>query len=86
MGDYASGTKLEPYRIEIEVDPQTLKLSHVGIGYFIRLPSGRAHEGGYTWHSPRGQYAMAPREHTDKLQEVVDELLKAAAEHEGIDL
>jgi len=84
MGDYAPGAKLEPVRIEIGLDPQTLQLAHVGIGYFIRLPSGRTHSGGYTWHSPQGQYAMAPREHMDKLQEVVDELLRAAREYEGL--
>ena len=86
MSDYAEGTKLVPHRIEIEVDPENRRLSHVGVGYFVRLPSGRMHPGGYTWHSPRGNYASAPQEHVDKLQEVVDELLQAAAHSEGVEL
>ena len=85
MGDYAPGTKLEPYRIEIEVD-ENRRLSHVGVGYFLRLPSGKVHQGGYTWHSPRGSYAQGPAESVAKLQEVVDELLKAAAEYEEVEL
>jgi hypothetical protein len=85
-GDYALGAKLEPIRIEIEVEPQTLRLSHVGVGYFVRLASGKVHEGGYTWHSPKGNYAQGPQEHIADLQRVVDALLKNAAEHEGVEL
>lgn len=84
-GDYALGAKLKPYRIEIEVD-ENLKLSHVGIGYNVQLPSGRLHESGFTWHSPKGDYAQAPTEHVTALQLVVDALLLAAAEHEGVEL
>jgi hypothetical protein len=85
-GDYAPGAKLEPVRIEIEVDPQTFRLSHVGIGYHVRLPSGRMHEGGYTWHSPKGDYAQGPAEHIADLQRVVDALLGDAASYEGVEL
>lgn len=84
-GDYASETKLEPIRIEIEVDSQ-LRLSHVGIGYFLRLPSGRVHESGYTWHSPLGNYAQGPPEHIAALQVVINALLKDAADYEGVQL
>lgn len=83
--DFGPGAKLEPVRIEIEVDPQTLRLSHVGVGYFVRLPSGRVHESGYTWHSPRGQYAQGPPQSVAKLQEIVDELLTAARDYEGVE-
>lgn len=62
-----------------------LEIAHVGIGYRIVLPSGRAHEGGFTWHSPKGSYALAPSEQIARLQDVMNELLKAAREYEGVD-
>jgi hypothetical protein len=85
MGDYASGTTLKPTVVNIEFDAD-LKLSHVGIGYRLILPSGRSHDGGFTWHSPEGGYAQAPKEQAERLQACMDALLEAAAKHEGVEL
>ena len=84
-GDYAAGTTLKPVLVNVTLD-EHLQIDHVGIGYHLVLPSGRVHDGGYTWHSPRGDYAQGPPEHIAKLQAVMDELLRAAAEHEGVGL
>lgn len=84
-GDYAPGTRLVPVMVNITFD-EDLVLAHVGIGYHLVMPSGRLHEGGFTWHSPRGDYARGPDEHMDRLQAVMNELLAAAAAHEGVEL
>jgi hypothetical protein len=44
------------------------------------------HQGGYTWHSPGGDYAQGPPEHIAQLQTVMDALLRDAARYEGISL
>lgn len=85
MSDYAPGTILKPIIVNVTFGPD-LRINHVGIGYHLQLPSGRIHEGGFTWHSPRGGYAHAPDEHMAKLQLVMDELLRATSAHEGVDL
>lgn len=83
-GDWGQGTKLRPIVINVTVD-EGGQIDHVGIGYRIVTPSGREHNGGFTWHSPKGGYASAPAEHIDGLQRIVTALLRAAAEHEGIE-
>ncbi len=83
--DYAPGTKLQPVMVNITFDKH-LQIDHCGIGYHLVLPSGRVHDGGFTWHSPRGDYAQGPDEHIARLQAVMDDLLRAAATHEGVDL
>lgn len=85
MGDYAAGTILRPVMVNVTFD-EDLRMAHVGIGYHIVLPSGRVHDGGFTWHSPRGDYAHGPDEHINRLQAVMDELLRTAAAHEGVQL
>lgn len=85
MSDYAAGTVLRPVMVNITFD-ESLRIAHCGIGYHVVLPSGRIHDSGFTWHSPGGDYAQGPTEHIARLQSVMDELLRAAANHEGIDL
>jgi hypothetical protein len=84
-GDYAPGTTLEPVMVNITFDDQ-LRIAHCGIGYHLTLPSGRVVDGGFTWHSPGGDYAHGPGGHISDLQAVMDELLRAAADHEGVEL
>lgn len=84
-GDYAPGTTLKPVMVNITFDDE-LRIAHCGVGYHIVKPSGRVNEGGFTWHSPVGDYAHGPAEHIAKLQSCMDELLKAAAEYEGVEL
>lgn len=84
-GDYGHGAILRPIMVNITFDG-SLQVDHVGIGYHVLLPSGRVHESGYTWHSPRGGLAVGPSEHIGPLQDCMTALLKAAAEHEGIAL
>lgn len=84
-GDYAPGTTLKPVMVNITFD-ENLQIAHCGVGYHLTLPSGRVHDGGFTWHSPQGDYAHGPGEHVSALQAVMDELLRAAAAHEGVEL
>lgn len=85
MSDYVAGTVLRPVMVNITFDEQ-LQIAHCGLGYQIVLPSGRVHDGGFTWHSPQGSYAQGPPDPIARLQTVMDELLRAAADHEGIEL
>jgi hypothetical protein len=84
-GDYVPGTTLRPVMVNVTFDDY-LQIAHCGIGYHLVLPSGRVVESGFTWHSPKGGYAHGPGEHIAKLQAVMDELLRAAASHEGVEL
>lgn len=73
-GDWGEGARLEPLMVNIAVDPTTLAISHVGIGYHVRLPSGKRHPSGFSW-----------TDYDPGLQRFVDEMLAAAAEHEGVE-
>ena len=70
-----AGTTLEVVGINVIVDSDN-HVSGVGIGYHLRLPSGRLLPSGYTWNPP-------PKR-ARQLQRLVDELLEAAREHEGV--
>jgi len=84
QGDYGPGTKLVPLMVNVTFD-QELRIAEAGIGYHIVTPSGHHIAGGFTWHRPATGHA-APDEHMDALQAVMDALLQAAADHEGIEL
>lgn len=84
-GDWAPGTRLQPGIVNIEA-AEDGHLRHVGVGYHVVAPSGRVvHSGGFTWHSPDGDYAQAPAEHVRALTRSVAALLAAAAEAEGVE-
>jgi hypothetical protein len=77
VGDWGSGTRLIPVMVNVTVD-ESRSVNHVGIGYHLWLPSGKMHQSAYTWAVPADTY--------QRLQAVIDELLSAAAEHEGVSL
>lgn len=83
-GDYGPGTCLEPIVLNVTVGPDGV-VDHVGIGYHIVTPSGAHHAGGWTWHSPKAG-VEASTSSTAALQAVIDEILSAAAEREGVQL
>ena len=72
-GDWGPGARLEPLVVNITVDSEGVVM-HVGVGYHLRLPSGRAHASGFSWD-----------DHCPDAQPFVDRLLAAAAAHEGVD-
>ena len=83
QGDWHPDATLKPGIINITVD-DTGKINHVGIGYEVVLPSGRvATSKGWTWHSPPAEI-KAPAPTIRSLQNVVDKLLIAATEAEGL--
>lgn len=84
-GDWGPGTKLRPVMVNITFDDK-LDLAHVGVGYHMVLPSGLVQDGGFTWHSPGGDYAHAPDAHVAALEGVMKALLVAAADAEGVTL
>ena len=83
QGDWHPDATLKPGIINITVD-DTGKIDHVGIGYAVVLPSGQvATNKGWTWHSPPAEIT-APAPTIRSLQNVVDKLLAAATEAEGL--
>ncbi len=84
MGDWAPGTKTRTIIVNIETD-EAEKISHVGIGYHLLLPSGRiAHSSGWTWHGDADEHDGDP-ELVEQLQAIVDRIRADLAEHEGLE-
>lgn len=83
-GDWGPGARLVQLHVEMDVDPDDLHVTHAGIGYHVRVPSGKQHPGGLTVHSPDGNYAIAPRSLAARLEEIAREMAQMAAAHEGL--
>jgi hypothetical protein len=62
-GDWNPDARLRQLHIEIDLSDADSHVTHAGIGYFVRLPSGREHPGGVTVHSPGGDPYVVPPDH-----------------------
>jgi hypothetical protein len=81
-GDWAPGSRATNRLVQIVVDDEG-RVRHCGIGFHVVSPNGRVltTSGGHTWG---GHDSQPPQPWLDRLQEMVDELVREADEFEGL--
>lgn len=85
MGDYAPGSRMSRVHVEIDIDPETLEVTHCGFSFDVRMPSGAIHTGagGDIWHTGSAVPSQPVREMARILTE---EWIKPHAQDCGLEV